>query len=89
MMWPLATSIKQKKLSVKQVRWQDFLAELDLDFGYKAGKAKQVADALSRKEKLSALSKLEGIRPDQKRGVIRWPRLVSKLLKREEQKSFK
>jgi len=38
----------QKKLSPKQARWQDFLAEFDMVMEYKPGKANLVADALSR-----------------------------------------
>ncbi|GKD28386.1 reverse transcriptase [Tanacetum coccineum] len=36
----------QKKLSPKQARWQDFLAEFDYQLEYKPGKANVVADAL-------------------------------------------
>ncbi|KAL6318097.1 hypothetical protein AAG906_035242 [Vitis piasezkii] len=39
----------QKKLSPKQVRWQDFLAEFNYTLEYKPGSANHVADALSRK----------------------------------------
>lgn len=39
----------QMKLSPKQARWQDFLAEFDYSLEYKPGKANVVADALSRK----------------------------------------
>ena len=47
----------QKKLSPKQARWQDFLAEFDWSLEYKPGKANVVADALSRKVLASAVSK--------------------------------
>ncbi|PON57991.1 hypothetical protein PanWU01x14_169220, partial [Parasponia andersonii] len=47
----------QKKLCPKQARWQDFLAEFDYKLEYKPGKANVVADALSRKTELAALSK--------------------------------
>ena len=40
----------QKKLSPKQARWQEFLAEYDFMWEHKPGKHNQVADALSRKE---------------------------------------
>ncbi|XP_043717547.1 uncharacterized protein LOC122665462 [Telopea speciosissima] len=50
----------QKKLSPKQARWQDFLAEFDFVFEYKPGKANEVADALSRKAELASLSQPEG-----------------------------
>jgi archaellum component FlaC len=46
----------QKKLSPKQARWQDFLAEFDYVMEYKPGKANVVADALSRKAELAAIS---------------------------------
>ena len=56
----VATSyfLSQKKLSPKQARWQDFLAEFDMVWEYKPGRTNQVADALSRKATLAAL-KLE------------------------------
>ncbi|RVW33011.1 Transposon Ty3-I Gag-Pol polyprotein [Vitis vinifera] len=38
----------QKKLSPKQARWQDFLAEFDYTLEYKPGSANHVADALRR-----------------------------------------
>ncbi|KZV41926.1 hypothetical protein F511_30203 [Dorcoceras hygrometricum] len=50
----------QKKLSPKQARWQDFLAEFDYTLEYKPGKANVVSDALSRKAKLAALSLAKG-----------------------------
>ncbi|XP_057755441.1 uncharacterized protein LOC130974589 [Arachis stenosperma] len=50
----------QKKLSPKQARWQDFLAEFDFEFEYKSGKTNVVADALSRKAELAAISMAEG-----------------------------
>ncbi|WMV15116.1 hypothetical protein MTR67_008501 [Solanum verrucosum] len=45
----------QKKLTAKQARWQDFLAEFDFTFEYKPGKANVVADALSHKADLAAI----------------------------------
>ncbi|KAI3453949.1 hypothetical protein Pfo_010612 [Paulownia fortunei] len=50
----------QKKLSPKQARWQDFLAEFDYTLEYKPGKANVVADALSRKAELAAVSLAKG-----------------------------
>ncbi|PON77878.1 hypothetical protein PanWU01x14_022320, partial [Parasponia andersonii] len=47
----------QKKLSPKQARWQDFLAEFDYKLEYKPRKANVVADVLSRKAELAALSR--------------------------------
>ncbi|KAH9727410.1 Endonuclease [Citrus sinensis] len=46
----------QKKLSPKQARWQEFLAEFDYRLKYKSGKANVVADALSRKAEWATLS---------------------------------
>ncbi len=46
----------QRKLSPKQARWQDFLAEFDYTMEYKPGKANLVADALSRKGELADIS---------------------------------
>ena len=45
----------QKKLSPRQARWQDFLAEFDMVLEYKPGRTNVVADALSRKAELAAL----------------------------------
>ncbi|KAE8717725.1 Detected protein of unknown function [Hibiscus syriacus] len=50
----------QKKLSPKQARWQDFLAEFDYTLEYKPGKTNIVADALSRKAELAAISLAKG-----------------------------
>ncbi|GKC20426.1 reverse transcriptase [Tanacetum coccineum] len=46
----------QKKLSPKQARWQDFLAEFDYTLEYKPGKANVVTDALSRKAEFAAIT---------------------------------
>ncbi|MCF8701922.1 retroviral-like aspartic protease family protein, partial [Corynebacterium sp. MC-10] len=46
----------QKKLTPKQARWQDFLAEFDYKLVYKPGKSNVVADALSRKAELAAIT---------------------------------
>ena len=46
----------QKKLSPKQARWQDFLAEFDYTLEYKPGTANHVADALSRKAELASIT---------------------------------
>ena len=46
----------QKKLSPKQARWQDFLAEFDYMLEYKPGSANHVADALSRKVELASMT---------------------------------
>ena len=54
----VATSyfLRQKKLTPKQVRWQTFLAEFDFEIEYKPSRANLVADALSRKRELAAIS---------------------------------
>ena len=46
----------QPKLTPKQGRWQEFLAEFDVEFEHKAGRTNQVADALSRKAELAAMT---------------------------------
>ena len=46
----------QKKLSPKQARWQDFLAEFDYTLEYKPGTANPMADALSRKADLASMT---------------------------------
>ncbi|GMI66047.1 hypothetical protein HRI_000274000 [Hibiscus trionum] len=48
----------QKKLSPKQARWQDFLAEFDYILQYKSGKPNVVFDALNRKAELAAQSQV-------------------------------
>ncbi|KAE8690692.1 cytochrome P450 78A7-like [Hibiscus syriacus] len=50
----------QKKLSPKQARWQDFLAEFDYTLEYKPGKTNVVVDALSRKTELATISLAKG-----------------------------
>ncbi|KAI9192163.1 hypothetical protein LWI28_019088 [Acer negundo] len=54
----IATSYfqKQRKLSPKQARWQDFLAEFDYRLEYTPSKANVVAGALSRKAKLATMN---------------------------------
>ncbi|XP_057985426.1 uncharacterized protein LOC110653506 [Hevea brasiliensis] len=54
----VATSyfLTQKKLSPKQARWQAFLGEFDFVMEYKPGKANLVADALSQKVELAAVT---------------------------------
>lgn len=52
----------QKKLTPKQARWQEFLAEFDLVWEHRPGRHNQVADALSRKlvqEMVAALTRIE------------------------------
>ncbi|GKA96662.1 putative nucleotidyltransferase, ribonuclease H [Tanacetum coccineum] len=49
----------QKKLSPKQTRWQDFLAEFDYQLEYKRGKANVVADTLRRKAEFAAITQAQ------------------------------
>lgn len=79
----------QKKLSPKQARWQDSLAEFDLVFEYKPGRTNQVADALSRKSELAALrleglaaiSRLQGTIPDQIKEGLEHDSMARSLMK--------
>ncbi|KAL3499586.1 hypothetical protein ACH5RR_038679 [Cinchona calisaya] len=48
----------------KQVGWQDFLAKFDYVLEYKLGRVNSVADALSRKTMLAAISQLESLLAD-------------------------
>ena len=48
----------QKKLSSKQARWQDFLAEFDYVMEYKPGRVNVVADALRRKAEFASISQV-------------------------------
>ena len=43
------------KLSLKQERWQDFLAKFNMILEYRLGKLNAAADALSRKAQLATL----------------------------------
>jgi hypothetical protein len=45
----------QAKVTPKQARWQEFLAEFDFEILYNPGKKNVVADALSRKGQLAAI----------------------------------
>ena len=54
----------QKKLSPKQARWQEFLAEFDFSWLHRPGKENLVADALSRKEVKSFVASLTVVHSD-------------------------
>ncbi|KAG9447517.1 hypothetical protein H6P81_013645 [Aristolochia fimbriata] len=54
---PSSYFLTQKKLSPKQARWQDFLAEFDMELEYKTSKTNSLVDALSRKADLAAMRK--------------------------------
>jgi len=54
----------QKKLSQRQARWQEFLAEYDFMWEYKPGRHNQVADALNRREVLANLIAMDHVEFD-------------------------
>ncbi|XP_044510183.1 uncharacterized protein LOC123228802 [Mangifera indica] len=54
----------QKKLSAKQARWQEFLAEYDFEWVHRAGSENRVADALSRKEVHAYVAALTEVQSD-------------------------
>ncbi|GKG19572.1 putative reverse transcriptase domain-containing protein, partial [Tanacetum coccineum] len=47
--------LDQKELNMRQCRWLELLSDYDCDIRYHPGKAKVVADALSRKERTKPL----------------------------------
>ena len=53
--------LTQPKLTPKQARWQEFVAEFDLQFEHRAGRTNQAADALSRKAELAAVTLLANL----------------------------
>jgi hypothetical protein len=54
----------QKKLSQRQARWQEFLAEYDFMWEHKPGRQNQVVDALSRREVLANLIAMDHVESD-------------------------
>lgn len=54
----------QKKLTPKQARWQEFLAEFDFNWLHRPGSQNQVADALSRKEVKTFVASLTTVQSD-------------------------
>jgi len=54
----------QKKLSQRQARWQEFLAEYDFEWEHKPGRHNQVADALSRRCVLATVFSLMQVESD-------------------------
>jgi ribonucleotide monophosphatase NagD (HAD superfamily) len=54
----------QKKLSQRQARWQEFLAEYDFEWEHKPGRHNQVADALSRRCVLATVFSLVQVESD-------------------------
>lgn len=77
----------QKKLSPKQARWQDFLAEFDMWIEYKPGRTNLVADALSRKAELvslklqerTAVSQFRSALSDRIKGVLQYDAVARSL----------
>ena len=51
----------QKKLSAKQSRWQEFLADFNFDWLHRPGKHNVVADTLSRKEVIAYIAALSEV----------------------------
>ncbi|RVW18515.1 Retrovirus-related Pol polyprotein from transposon 17.6 [Vitis vinifera] len=54
----------QKKLSPKQVRWQEFLADFKFEWLHRPGRHNTVADALSRKEVIAYITTLSEVISD-------------------------
>ncbi|TYK01597.1 reverse transcriptase [Cucumis melo var. makuwa] len=61
----------QPKLTSKQARWQEFLAEFDFEFEHKKGSNNQAADALSRKQEHAAICLLAHLRGSEIGGSVR------------------
>ncbi|GJR74530.1 putative nucleotidyltransferase, ribonuclease H, partial [Tanacetum coccineum] len=70
----------QKKLSPKQARWQNFLAEFDYQLEYKPGKANVVADALSRKAEFAAITQAEFFLQDRIKEWLEHDPLAKKII---------
>ncbi|XP_012859014.1 PREDICTED: uncharacterized protein LOC105978142 [Erythranthe guttata] len=79
----------QKKLSPKQARWQDFLAEFDYVLQYKPGKANVVADALSRKAELAAISSTRGNLANMIREGLEHDPMAKELIRLVKEGNFK
>ncbi|XP_012844529.1 PREDICTED: uncharacterized protein LOC105964566 [Erythranthe guttata] len=79
----------QKKLSPKQARWQDFLAEFDYVLEYKPGKANVVADALSRKAELAAISSTRRNLADMIREGLEHDPMAKELIRLVKEGNFK
>ncbi|GJX67079.1 reverse transcriptase domain-containing protein [Tanacetum coccineum] len=60
--------LNQKELNMRQRHWLEFLADYDCEIRYHLGKANDVADALSRKERIKPLRE-ENIKTENLRGM--------------------
>ncbi|GJU42206.1 putative nucleotidyltransferase, ribonuclease H [Tanacetum coccineum] len=70
----------QKKLSPKQARWQDFLAEFEYQLEYKPGKANVVVDTLSRKAEFAAITQAQFFLQDRIKERFEHDPLAKKLI---------
>nr|GEU48104.1 hypothetical protein [Tanacetum cinerariifolium] len=70
----------EKKLSPKQARWQDFLAEFDYQLEYKSGKANVVADALSRKAEFAVITQAQFFLQDRIKEGLEHDPLAKKII---------
>ncbi|KAL4026339.1 hypothetical protein IC575_014768 [Cucumis melo] len=61
----------QPKLTSKQARWQEFLAEFDFEFEHNKGSNNRAADALSRKQEHAAICLLAHLRGSEIGGSVR------------------
>ncbi|KAA0062304.1 reverse transcriptase [Cucumis melo var. makuwa] len=72
----------QPKLTSKQARWQEFLAEFDFEFEHKKGSSNQAADALSWKHEHGTKCLLAHLRTSEIGGHPGWQRTYALLKKR-------
>ncbi|GJR81376.1 putative nucleotidyltransferase, ribonuclease H [Tanacetum coccineum] len=70
----------QKKLSPKQARWQDFLAEFDYQLEYKPRKDNVVVDALSRKAEFAAITEAQFFLQDRIKEGLEHDPLAKKII---------
>ncbi|OMO75693.1 reverse transcriptase [Corchorus capsularis] len=77
--------LTQPKLTAKQARWQEMLAEFDYAFEHKSEKTNQVADAFSRMAELAALRRIAPMSASKATSDIR--ALIKDRLKRDPQAS--
>ncbi|GJW48835.1 putative nucleotidyltransferase, ribonuclease H [Tanacetum coccineum] len=70
----------QKKLSPKQARWRDFLAEFYYQLEYKPRKANVVADALSRKAEFAAITQAQFFLQDRIKEGLEHDLLAKKII---------